>query len=81
MYRYYVQFIKNSTLYTVRYDYSKKKNSLNRSLIYSLKNIKTCHIYHNTYRHTNALTKIISVITICIKRFLVNFSAAIPIYS
>lgn len=47
----------------------------------SQNNQKFDRTYCNIYRQTNALTKIINMIIICIKRFLVNFSAAIPIYS
>ena len=48
---------------------------------YLQNNQKLDRIYYNIYRQTNALTKIISMIIICIKRFLVNFSAAILICS
>ena len=49
------------------------------ALFYLLKTIeKFDRTYYNRYRQTNALTKIINMIIICIKRFLVNFSAAIP---
>ena len=47
----------------------------------SQNNQKFDRTYYNRYRQTNALTKIISMIIICIKRFLVNFSAAILICS
>ena len=49
--------------------------------ISSQNNQKFDRTYYNRYRQTNALTKIISMIIICIKRFLVNFSAAILICS
>lgn len=48
---------------------------------YLQNNQKFDRTYYNRYRQTNALTKIISMIIICIKRFLVNFSAAILICS
>lgn len=47
----------------------------------SQNNQKFDRTYCNIYRQTNALTKTINMIIICIKRFLVNFSAAILICS
>jgi len=44
-------------------------------------NEKFDRAHYNRYLQTNALTKIINIIIICIKRFLVNFSAAILICS
>ncbi len=61
---------------------SSKQRATNLWLFLSYQNNqKFDRTYYNRYRQTNALTKIISMIIICIKRFLVNFSAAILIYS
>ena len=61
--------------------YLQNKEPQNRGSFSLLKIIKIDRTYYKIYRQTNALTKIINIIIICIKRFLVNFSAAILICS
>jgi len=65
----------------IRFKSKNKEPQIWGSFLSSQNNQKFDRTYYNRYRQTNALTKIISMIIICIKRFLVNFSAAILICS
>ena len=65
----------------IRFKSKNKEPQICGSFLSSQNNQKFDRTYYNRYRQTNALTKIISMIIICIKRFLVNFSADILICS